>query len=808
MRIIIKEAWSDKRKKEVNCDNPRGFSEKAHCAGRKARQAGRETKSKPVEEESIVVPEDLQEAPPLVVVEKNKLDRCARIAKRKYKVWPSAYACVPEETSKALTRDGWKTVDELSIDEEILTFNLEKDILEFKPIQKIHRYKNVTTNIIRSGNTGFVFESTPNHKWVIKLPDIASERKNKYTRNQNGYSLLETSEILNNRNHKLLVVSGLYRDGGGKLKSKIYKYGDNWINYLLESSQEQRQAWLFSAIVYDGNQKKTERVIENSSLSALEWEYDGNHGKQSFGFKQKDIMHRDAFLLSAFLNEGMVTWKKVKDREIYSCNYTSNKRFKNASNFRIMSEKITDVWCPQTENSTWVMMQETNGQGIITITGNSGAAVKCRQGKIWKGLKEGKVSSVLSSIAKGDQELRNEFAALMKNRGGWSKQLVDEFVAEKGTDKEDVFGDKKRQKEFANLFSSLTDDDYNDFSEEDWRNFWLVAQHADSNRQLQKKAQQILLKHKGEESDHYRYITDRISCAETGSQKYGTQDICGEPIEERKKKRKYKPSFTREKEEGLHGWFARNRGKGWVNCRTGGPCGRESADGGGKYPACRPTLAQCKSAGRGPLRKKKSSKPISWTNEGIEMKLENLILEEFRNVKLELMSEGMRYHIETKTSLYNPIYRPGSKAFATLMREARELYEMGQEFSLEEKEMLEGDCGKYGIYEGKKVPLEYPMVEEELDEAEYKGKDVPIGKPQRGGSKKFYVYVKDGDRVKKISFGDPNLSVKVGDPKRRASFVARHRCTEKNDRLTAGYWSCRIGRFPHLTGAKQRYTWW
>jgi len=52
---------------------------------------------------------------------------------------------------------------------------------------------------------------------------------------------------------------------------------------------------------------------------------------------------------------------------------------------------------------------------------------------------------------------------------------------------------------------------------------------------------------------------------------------------------------------------------GWVNCRTGGPCGRDSSDKGGKYPACRPTKAQCKSAGKGPLRKKKSSKPISWT---------------------------------------------------------------------------------------------------------------------------------------------------------------------------------------------------
>jgi hypothetical protein len=79
------------------------------------------------------------------------------------------------------------------------------------------------------------------------------------------------------------------------------------------------------------------------------------------------------------------------------------------------------------------------------------------------------------------------------------------------------------------------------------------------------------------------------------------------------KKKAYKPNFSKEKEQGLHGWFARNDGKGWVNCRTGGPCGRDSTDKGGKYPACRPTKAQCKSAGKGPLRKKNSSSPISWT---------------------------------------------------------------------------------------------------------------------------------------------------------------------------------------------------
>jgi hypothetical protein len=98
-----------------------------------------------------------------------------------------------------------------------------------------------------------------------------------------------------------------------------------------------------------------------------------------------------------------------------------------------------------------------------------------------------------------------------------------------------------------------------------------------------------------------------------GKKKNEDIDLGQVEIIEEAKKKDYKPNFSKEKEQGLHGWFARNDGKGWVNCRTGGPCGRDSANKGGKYPACRPTKAQCKSAGTGPLRKKNSSSPISWT---------------------------------------------------------------------------------------------------------------------------------------------------------------------------------------------------
>jgi hypothetical protein len=63
----------------------------------------------------------------------------------------------------------------------------------------------------------------------------------------------------------------------------------------------------------------------------------------------------------------------------------------------------------------------------------------------------------------------------------------------------------------------------------------------------------------------------------------------------------------------LKDWFGQNKGKGWVNCKTGGPCGRKSKKSGGAYPACRPTMAQCKSkAGKAATKRKTSAKRVNW----------------------------------------------------------------------------------------------------------------------------------------------------------------------------------------------------
>jgi len=78
-----------------------------------------------------------------------------------------------------------------------------------------------------------------------------------------------------------------------------------------------------------------------------------------------------------------------------------------------------------------------------------------------------------------------------------------------------------------------------------------------------------------------------------------------------------------------------------------------------------------------------------------------------------------------------------------------------------------------------------------MTEAEYQGRNVPLGKPMRGDVKKFKVYVKKGDKVVKVNFGDPNMKIKKSNPERRKSFRARHRCSTPGPRWKARYWSCR-----------------
>jgi len=178
-----------------------------------------------------------------------------------------------------------------------------------------------------------------------------------------------------------------------------------------------------------------------------------------------------------------------------------------------------------------------------------------------------------------------------------------------------------------------------------------------------------------------------------------------------------------------------------------------------------------------------------------------------------ILSEGLKYHIDNKKPLTEHVYRAGSAAYFNLWAEARDLYLREiLDFSGDDLDILtETDLGHFGIYEGQKVPLDFIMeeVEEELDEAaKAKKKNPPLNKPHRGGSKKFYVYVKDPKtkRIKKVSFGAQGMSAKINNPKARQAFSKRHNCPQKNDKTKASYWSCRLPRYAKLLGLKSSFS--
>jgi hypothetical protein len=83
-------------------------------------------------------------------------------------------------------------------------------------------------------------------------------------------------------------------------------------------------------------------------------------------------------------------------------------------------------------------------------------------------------------------------------------------------------------------------------------------------------------------------------------------------------------------------------------------------------------------------------------------------------------------------------------------------------------------------------------ADDDLEEAKYRGREVPLGKKMKGDVKKSKVYVrKPNGNIVKVEFGDPNMRIKKSNPKRRKSFRARHNCDNPGPRWKARYWSCR-----------------
>lgn len=176
----------------------------------------------------------------------------------------------------------------------------------------------------------------------------------------------------------------------------------------------------------------------------------------------------------------------------------------------------------------------------------------------------------------------------------------------------------------------------------------------------------------------------------------------------------------------------------------------------------------------------------------------------------EILSEGLKYHMDNELPLTEHVYRAGSQKYFDLWAEARALYSRGiLEVTGDDLEVLsETDLGHFVIVEGVQVPLDFPMelTEEELNEEAKK----KLNKPMRdsSGGKAYKVYVRDPKtkKVKTVRFGSGGLKAKINNPKARQAFAKRHDCANKKDKTKASYWSCRLPRYAKLLGLKSNFS--
>ena len=169
-----------------------------------------------------------------------------------------------------------------------------------------------------------------------------------------------------------------------------------------------------------------------------------------------------------------------------------------------------------------------------------------------------------------------------------------------------------------------------------------------------------------------------------------------------------------------------------------------------------------------------------------------------------------------KDDLKNPEFIKGVAQiminWKSLLRSQLKEATVDYDFSKEElirviKQLKRGASTEIGMIKAFEIALGRELTDDEirgfkLKEAEFRGKEVSLNKPKRGGSKAYYVYVRDPKtkKIKKVSFGSGGLRAKIKNKDARNAFAKRHNCDKKKDRTKAGYWSCNLPRYAKQLG--------
>ena len=137
--------------------------------------------------------------------------------------------------------------------------------------------------------------------------------------------------------------------------------------------------------------------------------------------------------------------------------------------------------------------------------------------------------NTLRAFAAQDQSERKAFQDFVQDfvKSQASGDPAKLWAAKKKRPANDIFGDLARQQQFMKMKF-----DFDKFTEQDWADYWIIAQHCDHSRQFQQQALSIIKRYLGpdyadsEGNNYYKSLSDRISCGFTGTQTYGTQDMC------------------------------------------------------------------------------------------------------------------------------------------------------------------------------------------------------------------------------------------------------------------------------------------
>jgi len=227
----------------------------------------------------------------------------------------------------------------------------------------------------------------------------------------------------------------------------------------------------------------------------------------------------------------------------------------------------------------------------------SGAIVRCRQGEIWKDLKEGKY----------DDQGEGGLYTLVKNNPFDIKKLVDKkiiFVTKPGDGKGGV-GEPNWEGDASTLTL------WNMSKAEPWMKVAIQSPMPEAIPHIQKDQDKLIYNGKynqilwGIEKKGLNPEDFYINIEETEDPQSGKAVPYGSGL----KKVKQAIQEVLQEDESLHKWFSRKgakgKSKGWVDCNApdgkGGykSCGRQEGEKRSKYPACRPTPAQCKTKGKG-----------------------------------------------------------------------------------------------------------------------------------------------------------------------------------------------------------------